>query len=49
MSAEFARMLKDTLTKMQDRIEMQQWDTENNNPELAKKFKDLSDSITYNN
>jgi hypothetical protein len=44
ITAEFARMLKDTLTKMQEKIEMQQWDSEND-PQLMKKMQDLSESL----
>jgi hypothetical protein len=41
MSIEFARMLRETLEKMQERIELQQWDNESD-PTLLKKMKDLS-------
>jgi hypothetical protein len=42
MSIEFARMLRETLEKMQERIELQQWDNESD-PTLLKKMKDLSE------
>lgn len=41
MSIEFSRMLRETLEKMQERIELQQWDNESD-PQLIKKMKDLS-------
>jgi len=41
MSIEFARMLRETLEKMQERIELQQWDNESD-PTLLNKMKDLS-------
>ncbi len=41
MSIEFSRMLRETLEKMQERIELQQWDNESD-PTLLKKMKDLS-------
>ncbi len=42
MSSEFAQMLKDTLTKMQERIEFanQQWEDEND-ISMLKKFEDM--------
>ena len=42
MSIEFSRMLRETLEKMQERIELQQWDNESD-PQLIKKMKDLSE------
>lgn len=42
MSIEFARMLRETLEKMQERIELQQWDNESD-PTLLNKMKDLSE------
>lgn len=42
MSIEFSRMLRETLEKMQERIELQQWDNESD-PTLLKKMKDLSE------
>ena len=41
MSIEFSRMLRETLEKMQERLELQPWDTESD-PTLLKKMKDLS-------
>jgi hypothetical protein len=35
-------MLRETLEKMQERIELQQWDNESD-PTLLKKMKDLSE------
>lgn len=42
MSIEFSKMLRETLEKMQERIELQQWDNESD-PTLLKKMKDLSE------
>ena len=42
MSIEFSRMLRETLEKMQERIELQQWDNESDS-QLIKKMKDLSE------
>ncbi len=36
MSNEFARMLRETLDKMQERIEFAQWDSEADNQALTK-------------
>jgi predicted RNase H-like nuclease (RuvC/YqgF family) len=41
MSAEFAKMLKDTLDKMQDRIELAQWDNDSD-PQIMKRLKDIA-------
>lgn len=41
MSQEFAKMLKDTLEKMQERIEMVQWDNDTD-PNMMKKLKDMT-------
>lgn len=41
MSSEFARMLKETLEKMQDRVELQQWDNESEE-KMVKKFKEIA-------
>ena len=41
MSVEFAKMLKETLEKMQDRINMAQWDSDND-PQMIKKMKEMS-------
>ncbi|EAR88147.2 hypothetical protein TTHERM_00016120 (macronuclear) [Tetrahymena thermophila SB210] len=41
MSAEFAKMLKDTLDKMQERIEMVQWDSDTD-PQMMKRLKDMT-------
>jgi chromosome segregation ATPase len=40
MSSEFARMLRETLDKMQDRIEMAQWDNDHD-PQIMKQLKDV--------
>lgn len=40
MSSEFARMLRETLDKMQDRIELAQWDNETD-PQMVKQLKDV--------
>lgn len=42
LSIQFSKMLRETLEKMQERIELQQWDNESD-PQLVKKMKDLSD------
>jgi hypothetical protein len=39
MSSEFARMLRETLDKMQDRIELAQWDNEAD-PQMMKSLKE---------
>ncbi|KAM3146360.1 hypothetical protein pb186bvf_001329 [Paramecium bursaria] len=41
MSAEFARMLKDTLDKMQERIHFAQWDNDTD-PQIMKKLKEMA-------
>ncbi len=41
MSAEFAKMLKETLEKMQERINLAQWDNDND-PQMLKKMKEMS-------
>lgn len=41
MSTDFARMLKETLDKMVDRVETQQWDNESEE-KLARKFKEIA-------
>lgn len=41
MSAEFAKMLKDTLEKMQERIRLAEWDNDND-PSVIKKIKELN-------
>jgi len=41
MSAEFAKMLRDTLDKMQDRIENVQWDNDSNPQMMKKKLKNI--------
>lgn len=41
MSQEFAEMLKETLNKMQERIELAQWDN-NTDSQLMKTMKDGS-------
>jgi hypothetical protein len=38
MSSEFAKMLKETLEKMQERINLAQWDSDND-PQMIKKIK----------
>ena len=40
MSAEFAKMLKETLEKMQERINLAQWDSDND-PQMVQKLKDM--------
>ena len=40
MSSEFAKMLKDTLDKMQQRIDLAQWDNEQD-PQIVKQFKEV--------
>lgn len=41
MSAEFAKMLKETLEKMQERINLAQWDNDND-PQMIKKMKEMN-------
>lgn len=41
MSAEFAKMLKETLDKMQQRINLAQWDNDND-PQMIKKMKEIN-------
>jgi predicted RNase H-like nuclease (RuvC/YqgF family) len=41
MSAEFAKMLKDTLEKMQERIRLAEWDNDND-PGVIKKIKEIN-------
>ena len=41
MSAEFAKMLKDTLEKMQERIRLAEWDNDND-PSDIKKIKEMN-------
>ena len=41
MSAEFAKMLKDTLEKMQERIRLAEWDNDND-PNMIKKIKEMN-------
>jgi hypothetical protein len=41
MSVEFAKMLKETLEKMQDRISKVPWDSDSD-PEMIKKMKQMS-------
>lgn len=41
MSAEFAKMLKDTLEKMQERIRLAEWDNDND-PSVIKKIKEMN-------
>ena len=41
MSAEFAKMLKDTLEKMQERIKLAEWDNDND-PTMIKKIKEMN-------
>lgn len=41
MSAEFAKMLKDTLEKMQERIKLAEWDNDND-PSVIKKIKEMN-------
>ena len=41
MSAEFAKMLKDTLEKMQERIRLAEWDNDND-PSMIKKIKEMN-------
>lgn len=43
MSAEFAKMLKDTLEKMQERIRLAEWDNDND-PSVIKKIKEMNNS-----
>lgn len=46
LSIQFSKMLRETLEKMQERIELQQWDNESD-PQLVKKMKDLSDIYNW--
>jgi hypothetical protein len=41
MSAQFAKMLKETLEKMQERINLAQWDNDND-PSMIKKMKEMN-------
>lgn len=41
MSSEFAKMLKETLEKMQERINLAQWDNDND-PQMIKKIKEMN-------
>ncbi len=41
MSSEFAKMLKETLDKMQERINLAQWDNDND-PQMIKKIKEMN-------
>ncbi len=41
MSMEFAKMLKETLEKMQERINMAQWDNDND-PQMMKRMKEMN-------
>ena len=41
MSAEFAKMLKETLEKMQQRINLAQWDNDND-AQMIKKMKEMN-------
>jgi len=41
MSAEFAKMLKETLEKMQERIRLAEWDNDND-PSVIKKIKEMN-------
>jgi len=41
MSVDFARMLKETLEKMQERINMAQWDNDND-PQMMKRMKEMN-------
>ena len=41
MSAQFAKMLKETLQKMQERINLAQWDNDND-PQMIKKMKEMN-------
>lgn len=45
LSIQFSKMLRETLEKMQERIELQQWDNEAD-PHLVKKMKDLSENYS---
>ena len=45
LSIQFSKMLRETLEKMQQRIELQQWDNETD-PHLVKKMKDLSENYS---
>lgn len=48
LSVQFSKMLRETLEKMQERIELQQWDNETD-PHLVKKMKDLSEIYNWLN
>ncbi|MBS1889936.1 MAG: hypothetical protein JST59_01470 [Actinobacteria bacterium] len=41
MSVDFAKMLKETLEKMQERINMAQWDNDND-PQMMKRMKEMN-------
>lgn len=41
MSSEFAKMLKETLEKMQERINLAQWDNDND-PQMIRKIKEMN-------
>ncbi len=41
MSSEFAKMLKETLEKMQQRIELANWDSEHD-PQIVKQLKEVN-------
>lgn len=41
MSAQFANMLQETLKKMQQRINLAQWDNDND-PQMIKKIKQMN-------
>ena len=41
MSSEFAKMLKETLDKMQQRINLAQWDNDSD-PQMIKKIKEMN-------
>ena len=41
MSAEFAKMLKETLEKMQERIRLAEWDNDND-PSMINKMKQMN-------
>ncbi len=45
MSAQFAKMLKDTLEKMQQRIKLAEWDNDND-PQMIKKMKEMNNMST---
>eukprot|EP01015_Nassula_variabilis_P021871 TRINITY_DN3947_c0_g1_i2.p2 TRINITY_DN3947_c0_g1~~TRINITY_DN3947_c0_g1_i2.p2 ORF type:complete len:120 (+),score=31.31 TRINITY_DN3947_c0_g1_i2:64-423(+) len=41
LSVEFAKMLRETLDKMQERIELAQWENDSD-PQMIKKLKDIA-------